>query len=648
MKHLLLLLSLFVLTSINAQPILRNIRTQEYLDMQRDMSKGWNTWFNNNILSFSYLPSGFSVNLGFKRVGNTEMLGSVIGHDPKTNRLGMRSNFGSYTSMEQIFSGVKYTIESASMNDELYICVTPEKKSMNQLVVEASLPWDIEGTIGVKDASLIGDVDGKLFKVSSVNEKLTNHYSCFTAPKLIYSLNEEDVCIYTGEVRKTRSEIKTVIANARLEQEKKINSYGELSEAFKAMQTVLSWNTIYDAANKRVISPVFRGWSVAWGGFVIFDWDNYFASYMLGLFNKGVAYANAIEITKAITPKGFVPNFQAPFYNVTFDRSQPPVGSMAISALYKKYGDKWLLEETYDELLSWNRWWSENRDIQGYLSWGCSDVTPSEQAAIKRSYEDYASEQGINPKSIYDNMGYTKPGRGPAALESGMDNSPAYDNIEFNEETQTLNMADVGLMGLYIADCNYLIEMAKILGKKDDVKELEKRRKKYTKSLSTLWSEEKGIFLNKHLDTGEFSETLTPMNFFPMLGKACTQKQAEIMMKKHYFNPDEFYGEYVIPSVSRNHPAFKDNDYWRGRIWAPLNFLVYKGMCNYDVEDARKDLVKRSMNLLMKNWKEHGGVCENYNALTGSGGIENASNSFYHWGALLCFMSFIEEGYMDN
>ena len=118
-------------------------------------------------------------------------------------------------------------------------------------------------------------------------------------------------------------------------------------------------------------------------------------------------------------------------------------------------------------------------------------------------------------------------------------------------------------------------------------------------------------------------------------------------MKKHYFNPAEFYGEFVMPSIARNDPSFKDNDYWRGRIWAPMNFLVYLGMQHYDVPAARKDLIDKSKALLTKSWKEDGSIYENYNGTTGQGDDVNSADGFYHWGALLAFMSFIEKGYLE-
>jgi putative isomerase len=222
-----------------------------------------------------------------------------------------------------------------------------------------------------------------------------------------------------------------------------------------------------------------------------------------------------------------------------------------------------------------------------------------------------------------------------------------YDTVPFNTKTHTLELADVGLMSLYIADCNALVEISEILGKNAEAKELKQRASFYTKQLGTLWDEKTGIFLNKRLDTGAKSYRLSPTNFYPMLAKACTPQQAQRMIKEHYYNPNEFYGEYVMPSIARNDTAFKDNSYWRGRIWAPMNFLVYLGMQNYNVKDARTDLINKSRNLLIKNWKENGGVFENYNAVNGKGNDVYNADGFYHWGALLTFMEFIEKGYMN-
>jgi putative isomerase len=151
---------------------------------------------------------------------------------------------------------------------------------------------------------------------------------------------------------------------------------------------------------------------------------------------------------------------------------------------------------------------------------------------------------------------------------------------------------------------------------------------------------------------GLFSPRLSPANFYPLLAKVPTQTQANRMANEHLLNPAEFYGEWMIPSIARNDPAFKDQDYWRGRIWGPMNFLVYLGLLNYDLPEARKVLVEKSKRLLMENVSLNGYVYENYNAITGNVGDpeegRRMGDNYYHWGALLGFISMIEAGHVKN
>jgi neutral trehalase len=157
-----------------------------------------------------------------------------------------------------------------------------------------------------------------------------------------------------------------------------------------------------------------------------------------------------------------------------------------------------------------------------------------------------------------------------------------------------------------------------------------------------MWDEKAGMFLNLNLHTGEKSMRLSPTNFYPLLAGAATAEQAGRMVKEHLMNPEEFWGEYVIPSIARNDAAFKDQEYWRGRIWGPMNYLVYLGLKNYDLPEARKAFAERSYALFVKEWKEHGHVHENYNAVTGTGDDVSSSDRFYHWGALLGYVEWLE------
>jgi putative isomerase len=218
-----------------------------------------------------------------------------------------------------------------------------------------------------------------------------------------------------------------------------------------------------------------------------------------------------------------------------------------------------------------------------------------------------------------------------------------YDTVTYNAQSHVLEFADVGLMSMYVADCDALAIIADALGKVAEAKELRERATRYRAKLSTLWDEKAGIFLNKDLHTGQFSLRLSPTNFYPLLARAATPAQADLMIKKHLLNPEEFWGERVIPSIARDDPGFKDQNYWRGRIWGPTNYLVYQGLRNYDEPKVRQELAQKSMNLFLGEWSTKGHVHENYNAITGEGDDVAHSDRYYHWGALLAFIQYQEQ-----
>jgi neutral trehalase len=289
--------------------------------------------------------------------------------------------------------------------------------------------------------------------------------------------------------------------------------------------------------------------------------------------------------------------------------------------------ETWFLEEIYDDLRIWSQWWIDHRMTNGLLCWGSDPYEPT----VGNDWESV----GVN-----DRYG--------AALESGLDNSPMYDDIPFDRRTHQLMLQDAGLNGLYIADCDALAEIADILGKTGDAEALAERASQFRVKIQELWDDDFSLFLNRRTDTGEFSKRISPTNFYPMLGKAATEQQARRMIENHFYNPDEFWGDWIMPSIARNDPAYPDQDYWRGRIWAPMNFLVYLGIKRYDLPKAASDLSKKSNQLILREWEKHRHVHENYCGDTGMGCNKENSDRFYHWGGLLAAIALMENGYFDN
>lgn len=584
---------------------------------------GWNTWNNPSMLSHVRMPDGLNLQLKMrKKLGSPRWLDATFvdntksDHYPENIRPQEHAYDGSYTSLLMEWEGARAKVQSATDGDDVFILYSPhgQQDKVHVLILETGMLWNKPGHLVKKDSIIQSETGAGKTVVRTVGNK-TDIPLPLGQPFFTFE-SDDEIAIYTGHER-TLPEIKGIIATKRLLLKENAKKYGELQDAYEALQSVVAWNLFYDAFNDRGIASVSRSWNERWGGYILFDWDTYFIALLAAMENKDLAYANVLAMTNAITDNGFIPNVSATFEK-SYDRSQPPVGSMVVKMLYDQFHEKWILEEVYEKLLSWNRWWAENRDNRGYLSWGSDD----------------------HPKGMEANNLQA------AKWESGLDNSPMFDDVVFNTGSHLMELASAGLMGLYIADCNYLVQIAGILGKDGDVKELKARAKKYEPKLQELWDENIGIYRDKDLITGEFTDHKSPTHFYPMLAGIPSKKQAKRMVDEHFMNPDEFYGEFMIPSISKDNPAFSDNFYWRGRIWAPMNFLVYMGLKKYKMDQAQKLLAEKSKNLILKEWPEYGHVHENYNTLTGEGDDVVSSTAFYAWGGLLSYIALMQGGYV--
>jgi hypothetical protein len=584
-KKLLLLFSVpFLFNSCWTEKGIDNSKINNNAKLQEYLLQGWNTWDNPNLLNFVYLPEGLSVRLNFRAtfrasypyfLDNTNLYSS----NPETGIITpiAHSYDGRYMEMILEWQGMKARIQVARERRDIMILFTPMQVPENPhlMILESGILYNKKGRLEKNKNLIQADAGQKTFSIQSSADEidialaLPTPYICVNSDK--------ETAFFTGYGRSLES-VKNYIEKRKGIYEDQQAKYGKFADAHDALRNLLGWNIIYDPFNNRAITPVSRVWSEAWGGFVLFDWDTYFTSAMFAIDDKFHAYSNAIAITNSVTPDGFVPNFASVMGNQSsFDRSQPPVGSLICKLIYSKYQDKWFLAEVYNNLLSWNRWWDKARNNNGYLSWGSDPVD---------NVKDGFSKQA-------------------AMYESGLDNSPLFDEAVFNNEKHMLDLASVDLMSFYIADCKSLAFIAGELGYEEDKTELLQRAEKYSLKLAELWDDKTGIYRDKNLITNEFSKHLSPGNFYPLLAGVPSKEQAERMINEHFMNPEEFFGEFMLPSIARNDPGFPDNEYWRGRIWAPMNFLVYLGLRNYELPAVRKILAEKSHNLLLKEWREN-------------------------------------------
>ena len=583
---------------------------------------GWNTWDFRSYVTFVYLDEG--VRRARVRLAFYEPETRTTYDDfwwPEVARLGEHAWDGAYVSLGLKVGNDVFDIEAAGDGTRLWCRVKPKGVTSKRIAIvltpEGATSWQREKgrlvagdyALGFRGATHNDDL------FLSINEpyvvgKPGGAVTFVCAPKRSRAA-VGDAARALGTARKSYRAC--TIAGSDL-----------LSDVPEGAVRGVTWNTVYDPYVFGICTPVSRTWSRDWGGVTVFDWDTFFAAVLSSIESPELAWANLNAALTSVDTLGFVPNYAVSHGAKSFDRSQPPVGAYCTWKVHCIAPDTVRLKALYPKLLRWHRWWWKHRDgnNDGLLEWGSNDV--------KYEYP-FLDKQLGSVNMISD--------RQHAAFESGLDNSPVFDDAPFNTKTRTLELAGVDLNAMFCADAECLARIAHECGDVKTARALEREHAALTLRINDrLWSKERGAYLNRFWD-GRFSDVLTPMTFYPLLAGIPSRERAERLVNEHLLNPDEFWGEYVIPSVARNHPAFADNSYWRGRIWGPMNFLVAEGLTRYRFDEVAYEFARRGLGPFAENWRTLNRVSENYNAVTGEGGDVANSEPLYHWGGLLGYIA---------
>lgn len=389
---------------------------------------------------------------------------------------------------------------------------------------------------------------------------------------------------------------------------------GPSAGALDAVRDVVAWNTVWDEINRRPYTSLSRNWvAQKFGGWGVWLNDVMYHGLMAGLFDAGVARENFDAVWAGATPYGNLPCLLTG-RDSWVDRSQPPICSFIVWLLFMRRGDRRILESSYDILLRNHDWWWRTRDGNGdgLVEYGTSPVGSGLYRGTKLAAKD----------------------------ESSMDNSPVHDEARLDPRTWTLDCADVGLNSLLALDGDMLANIAESLGHAGIAKRLRRRADDLKTRIRTrLWDPSRRLFANR-LWSGKFVRSIAPTSFFPLLAGAATIAQTRRMVALLH-DRKRFGGKWLLPSVTRDDPAFSDNVYWRGRIWPPLNFLVWHGLKRNGLDDEASRLARNSYRLFMAEWAER--RCpENFNADTGAAMDQADTDSFYGWGGLMPYIAVSE------
>lgn len=344
----------------------------------------------------------------------------------------------------------------------------------------------------------------------------------------------------------------------------------------------------------------------------MYYWDTYFAN--VGLIMSGMAEQaknNVDNMIYMINTYGHMPNGNRVGY---LNRSQPPFLSVMVREVFEATGDvEWLKNEAYPALVKEYRFWQEERMTPVGLNRYSSNVTDEER--LVRFAGTLCSRSGMPmPEDKEECM---ELGRSMYSLaESGWDCTS-----RFALDAHKYAPADLNSL-LYMLESN-MAHFAGIIGETNDI-ELWKARaaERKEKINALLWSEERGVFCDVHVETKKLNNVVSAAAFYPLFAGFATEKQAEKTAEALSLLEQEFG---LACCENREDLLSLQWDYPHG--WACLHYIAVRGLMNYARKEDALRIAEKYVNVAAKNFEETNNLWEKYNVVTGKVSVTKEYNT---------------------
>lgn len=227
--------------------------------------------------------------------------------------------------------------------------------------------------------------------------------------------------------------------------------------------------------------------------------------------------------------------------------------------------------------------------------------------------------------------------------ESGMDNSPRFDNA--------LEMDAVDFTAFAAHDALCLSRLFGLLGDAEKEEEWRVKSLKSSKALhENLWDEERGFYFDR-LPDGTFSDVPAVSGFFPLILPDLPESRLEALVNQ--LQQPGFNTAFPVPSVSSRHESY-GSDMWRGATWINANWLIATGLRRHGKKELAAQLVKATLDEVENAYYSSGCIFEFYDSSgrvppsrcnrkgppDGKSYMLGKMNSIrdYHWSAALSYV----------
>lgn len=403
-----------------------------------------------------------------------------------------------------------------------------------------------------------------------------------------------------------------------------------------------------DAAAQAILRQNDRGGYTVPNGRVYpfqWNWDSAFVAIGFDRFDRNRAWLEVETLFKAQWANGFLPHivfwqddegyFPGPDVWAsgreprTSGITQPPVAASMVLRLWRSAvaageSDSYRprLIALFDRLLANHRWFRDYRDHEGR---GVVVTMHPWETGRDNSPEWDVPGEPIDISNVGD---YTR--RDTGHLDAKMRPTKLeYDRylalVQFGRAlgwdhakiaaTNPFRVADVGMSMILLRAHRDLHALAQELGRPDEATELLAMIKRAEAGIGWLWDDAKQCWASRDVLTGRFSGHITSASFLSFYAGLADPKCDSALLAHIARIGDRV--PYLMPSLDPDDPGFQMIRYWRGPVWAVVNFMIGTGLieCGYEVEGSR--VRSDTLNLIERN-----GFYEAFSPVdgTGSGG----------------------------
>ncbi|GAA4325533.1 alpha,alpha-trehalase [Pontixanthobacter gangjinensis] len=372
----------------------------------------------------------------------------------------------------------------------------------------------------------------------------------------------------------------------------------------------------------------------------IYYWDSYFT--MLGLAEDGElkTIENMVNnFAFLINEYGFIPNGNRTYY---LGRSQPPFFAMMVKVLAEAKNQKVLAEYLPELEKEYNFWMDGAKGLedQAYrrvvrmpngeiLNRYWDDNATPRPESYREDIETAEAAVSANPEltkeEVYRDL--------RAGAESGWDFSSRW--LEKNEQGR-FDLASIHTTQIVPVDLNslmYNLEMtiARAAGMAGDSEKSEKFRKlaedRKQAVLKYHWNEKEGFFMDYNFESSEQTDRFSLAGVYPLFFEIANQQQAQQVSAK-------IESIFLKPGGLVTSPYDTGQQWDAPNGWAPLQWLAYKGLKNYGLEDLANEVKKRWLSLNRQVYESTYKMLEKYNVedlSKKSGGGEYPTQDGFGW-----------------